>query len=66
MSEAITCPYCGLYDKTQHSIKRGGVCSGIHRGQFRLHKGEVTIMGSVRKVGTLTPTDFKAAPLRTN
>lgn len=52
----IPCPYCDFYDKSQHSIKRHGICDGIRKGLLRHVKGAVTVLKTGRRVATITPT----------
>jgi hypothetical protein len=60
MNTTIPCPYCDLYDRDQHSIKRHGICDGIRKGFFRLSKSVVTQLRSAKPIYTLTPTHMKA------
>ena len=35
MSSDGSCPYCGIAQKDQHSLREGGICDGLRSGKIR-------------------------------
>lgn len=52
MSDTKSCPYCGLAQADQHSLRESGICDGIKRGKIdpAIGKAAIKQRESVKRV----------------